>query len=44
MKKICKNFPTVAEYASGGGLFKLISPELTRQNNFKLPLVVEVTK
>jgi len=43
MKKICKNFPTVAEYASGG-LIKLINPELNRQNNFKLPLVVEVTK
>jgi len=44
MKELFKNFPTVAEKASGGGLFKLISPELNRQNNFKLPLVVEVTK
>ena len=44
MKKFNKNFPTVAEYASGGGLFKLRSPELTRQNNFKLPLDIEVTK
>ena len=43
MKELFKNFPTVAENATGGGLFKLRTQVVSKQNSFKLPLEMEVT-
>jgi len=44
MRKILRTSQQFAKNASGEGLFKLNTQIVSRQNNFKLPLNIEVTK